>query len=218
VTLNASLFALALPALALAMPVAASNVDLRVVGSILPDAACAMTIGNGAVNLGRINLSDLNADPTKPTHLGERAVKMEIHCASKTRYALLLSSTSQSDGDTFDLGLVSAADRSKVGSLNVLFDSGAPLVDGARGYYTSADAGDLAHASWGPSVNSTLLLQTGTFAMGFVKTHGSTEAPPAIKDASTRLLVRPSIKPSNDIDLSTEITFAGDMTFELRYL
>lgn len=217
-TFNASLCALALPALALAMPVAASNVDLRVVGSILPDAACAMTIGSGAVNLGRINLSDLNADPTKPTHLGERAVKMEIHCASKTRYALLLSSTSQAGGEGFDLGLVSAADQSKVGSLNVLFDGGAALVEGARGYYTAAEAGDLAHTSWGPSTNSTVLLQTGRLAMGFVTTHGSTEAPPPIKDASTRLLVRPWIKPSNELDLSNEITFSGDMTFELRYL
>ena len=216
-TFKATLCALALPALALAMPVAASNVDLRVVGSILPDAACAMTVGNGAVNLGRINLSDLNADPTKPTYLGERVVKMEIHCASNTRYALLLSSTSQSAGDELDLGLVSTADQSKVGSLNVLLDGGAALVDGARGYYTFAEAGDLAHASWGPSADSTLPLRT-TYAMGFVKTHGSTEAPPAIKDASTRLLVRPSIKPSNEIDLSNEISFAGDMTFEMRYL
>jgi hypothetical protein len=196
-----------------------SSADLRVGGRIIPGSSCSMTIGDGELDLGRIHRDALNPDHSKRTRLAEQRIKMQIVCEAAARYALvatgLLPVGSQ---DTFDFGLVSDADQTPAGNLYVRFDSGSAHIEGARGYYTGTDTPhDLDHAIWGPSTSSILPVPNSNFAMGFVTAIGIDDPPSPIRNFDTYLLVQPWIRPVNELDLSDEIAFAGDLAFEIRY-
>lgn len=220
-TLKARTYLLAFASLALATaaPVDASNADLRVAGSITPGAACAMKLGNNnLIELGRITRDDLHPDPTQPTKLETQRIKMFINCGSAQRYALVASSASAPGGDEFDFGLVSGNGQVSAGSLRILFSGGTAHIEGKNGYYTTTlDQPDLENAAWGPSKLSTLPIPNGVHALGFVTTDGSRAVPPAIKDFDAYLLVEPTIRPVNELDLRDEIAFAGELGFEIRY-
>jgi hypothetical protein len=192
------------------------NADLRVAGSIVPAGSCNVTIGDGVIEFGTV---ELEPDPAKPTRLDEQRVKMAIGCTAPTRYALVAtSSSSVGIADPHNFGLVSVSDRSATGSLYVRIDSASDHIEGKRAYHTGADAFvDLASATWGPSTFSTWPIARGSLAIGFVTADGSYEVPPRIKDFDTYLLVSPTIKPSSELNRTDEIAFSGDLGFEIRY-
>jgi hypothetical protein len=208
---------LLIPASALAS-VATSSASLVLDGVITPGAACDMTLGNGVIDLGRLSRADLNQDPSKPTVLGDRQVEMRIDCPDPRRYAVVATAGTPTAGDEFDFGLSSEGDNSSVGSLYVLFERSWANIEGADAYYTAADtAGDLATAQWGPSSRHVMPIPNGTFAVGFVTTEGSYAAPSPIRNFDIRLLVRPKIRPVNELNLTSEMTFTGSLAFEIRY-
>jgi hypothetical protein len=210
-------FALSLSEPALAS-VGASDANLRLDGTIAPGGACEMTLGNGIIDFGRMSVSDLNPNPSKPTDLEKKRVKMRIDCDRPRRYALVAKSATSVVGDDLDFGLSSQSDHSITGSLYIRFDSASAHIEGARGYYTAADAAvDLATAQWGPSTFSVMPVPNGSFALGFVTSDGSYATPPPIANFDTYLLVSPRIRPVNELDLSDEITFSGSLGFEITY-
>jgi hypothetical protein len=208
---------LSLPAGALAST-ASSSANLRLAGAITPGGACEMTVGNGVIDFERLSVADLNPDHSKPTSLEEQRVKIRIDCESPRRYALVARSSAPVGNDELDFGLFSQSDQSVAGRLHLRFDSASAHIEGARAYYTAADAAvDLATAQWGPSTFSILPVPNGAFAIGFVTSDGSYATPPPIAHFDTYLLVNPRIRPVNELDLSSEIAFSGSIGFEINY-
>jgi hypothetical protein len=196
----------------------ASSTNLQVAGTLSPGPACEMTVGNGLLDLGRISIGDLNPDPSKPTRLESKRVKMRIDCANARRYALVANGSSLSaSGDPIDFGLVSEGDGSPAGSLYARLDSASAHIEGKAAYYTATDqTTGLETAAWGPSSFSVMPVPQG-YAIGFVTTDGSYAAPSAIKNFDTYLLVDPGIRPVSELDLTGKITFTGTLGFDINY-
>lgn len=196
----------------------ASSTNLQVEGTLSPGPACEMAVGNGLLDLGRISRGELNPDPSKPTQLESKRVKMRIDCATPRRYALVGSGNSPAaSGDPLDFGLVSESDGSPAGSLYVRLDSASDHIEGERAYHTATyQTTGLESAAWGPSTFSIVPILRG-YAIGFVMADGSYETPSAIKKFDTYLLVDPSIRPVNELDLTGEITFTGNLGFDITY-
>jgi hypothetical protein len=191
--------------------------DLLVAGTISPASSCEMAVGSGSVDLGSIHRDDLNPDPSKPTPLGVRRIKMRIDCAQPARYALVASSLSGAQSsDRYDFGLF-AQDHAPTGKLFIRFDSASAHIEGKDAFYTYTVDSDLAQANWGPSTFSILPIPFDDFAMGFTTSDGSYAAPAVIKNFDTYLLVAPEIKPSSELNLTDEIAFGSSLGFEIRY-
>lgn len=215
--LTALLFMSLLPASAFA-EVGESQVSLRLEGAIVSAAACDMTIGNGAIDFGRLTLDDLNPDPSKPTVLEEKRIPMRIDCASPRRYAVVASGNTPAAGVHKDFGLFSQTDNAQVGSLYVRFDSWSVHIESVDGFYTwTNDASDLASARWGDSTGETMPVPIAPAAIGFVTSVGSYAPPSPIRQFDTFLLVDPRIRPVNELGLLDELTFSGNLGFEITY-
>lgn len=198
------------------------SVDLLVNGTIAPAAACDVTLGAGALDLGRVNRSMLNEDPSKPTTLEERTVKTLVTCANPSRFAFVVTEAGGTDaGNPLVFRMNDIHSDAAPGKLFLLFDTQSTRIDGAQGYATGSNQGttDLEHATWGPATPSreNLPITNGRYAVGFVKTAESDDVPVAMKTLSVDLLVRPSINPVNDLDLSGDIAFESDLGLEIRY-
>jgi hypothetical protein len=199
----------------------AGNVDLAVNGSITPAAACEVSTGSAALNLGTINRAILDADPSKYTDLKEQRVLTSVNCPSARRFAFVVTEAGGSDTVSPLVFDMHATNDAKPGSLFLLFDTQSTKIDGVQGYATGSvnGTGDLGQESWGPSTSSkeNLPITNGRYAVGFVKAAGSTDAPVPMENLSVYLLVRPRINPVNDLDLSSEIAFSSDLGLEIRY-
>jgi hypothetical protein len=192
------------------------NAQLHVAGRIVPGASCTVTVGDGSIDFGPI---ELESDPALPTKLPEMKVRMSISCGVATRYALVPTSSSSGDiANPKSFGLLSEIDQSLAGSFFVRIDSSSDHIEGRKAFHTGTDASlDLGSALWGPSTFSILPLGRGEFAIGFVTEDGSYATPSTIKDLDTYLLINPTIKPANELDRTDEIAFSGDLGFEIMY-
>jgi len=198
------------------MPATATetSADLRVNGSIAPGGSCDMTVGNGAIEFGRV---ELNSDPTKPTPLEIQRVKMTLTCTTATRYALIAGTTAPGENPG-SFGLVSGESGSLTGKMIVRLDNSSDHIEGVNAFHTStAASADLATAQWGTSTSSAWPLSAGDQAIGFVLQDGSQAAPSYIKNFYTYLIVEPVVRPSGELDLRDEIAFQGNLGFEVRY-
>lgn len=214
----------ALASLLMATSVGATDTsaDLVVKGAITPGAACTVTLGGGSLSLGTIKRDMLNADPSKPTDLEEKRVTTTVGCAHPTRFAFVVREAGGSDpSDEKAFPMRAENGVESAGNLFLRFDADSTMIDQTvQGYPTGADGMDnLEHASWGPSTPliENLPITNGRYAVGFVKAEGSTEAPGYIKDLSVKLLVRPRVKPVDQLDLSGNIGFSSDLGLEISY-
>ena len=196
--------------------------DLRVNGSITPGAACDVVLGNGALDLGRISRASLNEDVSKPTKLDEQNIRTTVSCPNARRFAFVVTEARGSDAsDEYVFKMHDTGKEATAGELFLLFDAQSTKIDGVQGYATGSreGTGDLEHATWGPATpaRENLPITNGRYAVGFVKTAGSEDAPVSMKALSVDLIVRPFIKPVNELDLSGDIAFASDIGLEIRY-
>jgi hypothetical protein len=199
-----------------------ASADLFVKGSIAPGAACNVVIGS-TLKLPPIKRKDLNANPALPTtDLEEQRVPTGVHCAQPTRFAFVMREAGGQDMNSEYAFTMRVGDSEKSpGKLLLLFDTQSTKIDnGIQGYATGASSMDgLEQATWGPATSSreNLPITNGRYAVGFVKTADSTEAPAYITDLNVKLLVRPWIKPVNELDLSADIGFSSDLGLEISY-
>lgn len=215
------LFASASLLLAVSADASAGNVDLMVKGSITPAAACNVSTGSAALNLGTINRATLNADPTQYTNLEEQRVLTSVNCPSARRFAFVVTEAGGSGSANPLVFDMHADNDTKPGNLFLLFDTQSTKIDGVQGYATGSGngTGDLGQETWGPSTSprENLPITNGRYAVGFVTSAGSTDTPVPMENLSVYLLVRPRIKPVNDLDLSGDIAFSSDLGLEIRY-
>ncbi|HVI56832.1 MAG TPA: hypothetical protein VM621_17460 [Luteibacter sp.] len=200
----------------------AASADLLVNGSIAPGAACGVSIGSSALDLGTIARGMLNEDPSKPTNLEEQRVKTLVTCLNATRFAFVVTEARGSDfSQPLVFNMYAADGEATPGKLFLLFDTQSTKIDGKQGYATGSSQGtsDLEHATWGPATSprENLPITNGRYAVGFVRVAESTDAPDNIKDLSVDLLIRPLIKPTNELDLSDTVGFSSDLGLEIRY-
>ncbi len=213
----------AAPLLLVASGVAMANTaQLSVGGTITPGAACTVTLGSTAMDLGTIHRGMLNPDPAQPTKLDEQRVKTAVNCPSARRYAFVVTEAGGTDAAhplVFDMR--ADDDGGTPGKLFLLFDAQSTQIEGKQGYATGSNEGtsDLGHATWGPSTPSreNLPITNGRYAVGFVTAENSTDVPVSIKDLSVDLLVRPQIDPTSELNLADDIGFASDLGLEIRY-
>jgi len=208
--------------LAVSLDAGAGKGDLTVHGSITPAAACDVSTGSAALELGEINRAMLNEDPSKYTDLEEQRVLTTVTCPSARRFAFVVTEARGGDAANprvFDMH--DTVGEAKPGSLFLLFDTQSTKIDGEQGYATGSSngVGDLGQETWGPSTSSRedLPITNGRYAVGFVRSAESTDAPVAMETLSVKLLVRPRIKPVNELDLSREIALSSDLGLEIRY-
>lgn len=207
------LYVLALHTATLVAPAMASSTDLRIAGSISPAGPCEVTLQGGVIDLGRVSRNKLHA--TQPTPLGTKNLMLDIHCESKSRYAIATTSAS---GKQRDFGLFSAVDQSPVGILEIFFRPKEGHTDGAPHYLTVADDGaDLPNAAWEASTSSSLPAWNGAQLAGFVDTEGSKSGPSFARHLHAILGMKPAISPANELDLRDDIAFGSVVSFELRY-
>jgi hypothetical protein len=196
--------------------------DLLVNGSITPGPACDVALGNGALDLGRISRASLNEDASQPTKLDEQSIRTMVTCPSPRRFAFVVTEAGGSDAaEEYVFKMHDTGKDATAGELFLLFDTQSTKIDGAQGYATGSQQGtsDLEHATWGPATPSRedLPITNGRYAVGFVKTAESEDAPVYMKALSVDLIVRPFINPVNELDLSGDIAFASDIGLEIRY-
>jgi hypothetical protein len=217
----ANLLASASLLLAIPFQAEAGSAELLVNGSITPAAACGVSLGSAALNLGTINGAMLDPDPGKYTELAEQTVRTLVHCPDARRFAFIVNEARGSTGNPMEFSMHDQASETKPGNLFLLFDAQSTKIDGKQGYATgsSPGIGNLEDATWGPATSSreNLPIPNGRYAVGFVKKAESTDAPVAMEDLSVDLLVRPRIKPKNELDLAGDIVFSSDIGLEIRY-
>lgn len=217
-----TLFASASLLFAASTAVHAGNTDLLVEGSIVPGAACNVTVGGGSIDLGTITRDMLNPDPSKPTSLDERKLKTLVDCTNPARFAFVVTEARGGDAALPEVFKMYDQDGvSSPGKLFLLFDAQSTMIDSVQGYPTGSNEGttDLGNATWGPSTpyQENLPITNGRYAVGFVRNASSTDAPGTIKNLRVDLLVRPRLNPVNELDLSGQIAFASDIGLEIRY-
>jgi hypothetical protein len=200
----------------------AQSADLLVTGSIVPAAACNVSLGGGPLDLGTITREMLNPDPSRPTSLEERTLKTLVDCASPARFAFVIREARGGDPAMPEVFKMYGQDGvSNPARLFLLFDAQSTMIDGVQGYATGSNQGttDLANATWGPATpfEENLPITNGRYAVGFVRNAGSTDAPGTIRNLRVDLLVRPEINPVNELDLSGEIAFGSDIGMEISY-
>ena len=198
---------------------AATKADLLVTGKIVP-AGCDVTIGNGApLDLGDINVADLNPEHDKVTALPNRQVAYNVTCTGPV--ALSTSWVDNKDGDGthpgpnnnyFSMGKDAAG--SPIGSLWIQHGGGASVVVTGNGAETHANviASDNG-IDWRDNVyGAASKTQVNSFAP-----LGET-TPAAYTTYSGRFVLKPAIAPVNTLDLSTALTIDANATMELTYL
>lgn len=195
-----------------------TNTDLLVTGSIAPGGACVVAIG-ATLNLGTVKPD--RDHPELPTALDEQRVPVAVGCPQPRRFAFVVREARGQDPSSEKAFAMHADESDKSpGNLFLLFDTQSTKIDGIQGYATGADrVNGLEQASWGPATPSreNLPITNGRYAVGFVKEAESVQVPDNIETLSVKLIVRPVIKPANDLDLTSNISFSSDLGLEISY-
>ena len=197
---------------------AANKADLLVIGKIVP-AGCNVTIGTGApLDLGDIQVSALNPDPDKPTSLTVPSVPYNITCTAPIAISTSWVDNQEADGtflpspNHFSLG--KDASDAPIGYLWIQHGSGASVAVTGNGAETHANVITSANGiTW---TNSPYGQASKTHRNSFAPVGAST--PEAYTTYSGRFVIKPSIAPVNDLDLSTSLNINANATMELSYL
>ena len=198
---------------------AATTADLKVTGKVVP-ASCDVTIGTGApLNLGDIQVSALESDPTKPTPMPNATLPYNITCTGPVAISTSWVDNQEADGtypaagnNLFSLGK-DAADA-PIGHLWIQHGGGASVAVTGNGTETHANV--LASADGITWVDSQYGQASKTQMNSFAPAGATT--PAAYTTYSGNFTLKPTIAPVNDLDLSTSLNINANATMELSYL
>ena len=198
---------------------AATTADLKITGKVVP-ASCDVTIGTGApLDLGDIQVSALESDPTKPTPMPNATLPYNITCTGPVAISTSWVDNQAADGtypssnpNYFSLGK-DAADA-PIGHLWIQHGGGASVAVTGNGTETHANV--LASADGITWVNSQYGQASKTQMNSFAPAGATT--PAAYTTYSGNFTLKPTIAPVNDLDLSTSLNINANATMELSYL
>lgn len=224
-------------AVAAASVMAADSVELSVIGVVLPSAACMPVLaGNGVVDYGVIDLSDLSPNSYNPLPI--HSVGFSITCGTPTKVAIqpqslrpatsvaggwgseevggfIYSPIAIAGGDdqmTHAAGLNFDASGTPIGGLGINFRPNSTTIDGASLIdilEKSVDTGDIFKLK--PN-GKTLRGSTYAWALrGYVN-------PLAFLSLRTEIDVQAYVNKKEELDPSNEIELDGLVSFDLVYL
>ncbi|MGY2289395.1 DUF1120 domain-containing protein [Pseudomonas sp. SDO528_S397] len=185
---------------------AASSVDLTVKGLITPSACTPGLSAGGAVDYGKVSAKDLS--PTASTHLGYSVLDLTVACDAATLMAFEAfdnrPGSAPEPTDSFGLGLV---DGHKLGSYSLrMLD---PVADGVVVQTIASDDRGL---TW--FAERTII----PLAYQSVASASDASAPIPVQNLQMGLRFSTYIAPTQDMDLSNEITLDGSATLQIVYL
>ena len=197
---------------------AATTADLKVTGKVVP-ASCDVTIGTGApLNLGDIQVSALESDPAKPTPMPNATLPYNITCTGPVAISTSWVDNQEADGTAlpspnhFSMG--KDASDAPIGYLWIQHGAGGSVAVTGNGAETHANVITSANGiTW---TNSPYGQASKTHRNSFAPVGAST--PEAYTTYSGRFVIKPSIAPVNDLDLSTSLNINANATMELSYL
>lgn len=188
--------------------IAASSVDLGIIGQITPS-ACEPSLSNGGVyDLGKIAAKALNKD--LPTALPVHLMQLSVRCDALTLVALqptdnrLGSSSDSATPTKFGLGLINGHEKLGNLSLNmrsVLADSVAARPIGSTEIGTWAPASVMSHHFMTSVSNGSVPL-----------------VPLAFKLMTADLQISPIIAPAATLTLTEQVPIDGFVTLTMNYL
>ena len=198
---------------------AATTADLKVTGKVVP-ASCDVTIGTGApLNLGDIQVSALESDPTKPTPMPNATLPYNITCTGPVAISTSWVDNQEADGtypaagnNLFSLGK-DAADA-PIGHLWIQHGGGASVVVTGNGTETHAN---VLASNDGITWVDAQYGQISKIAMNSFAPVGAT-TPAAYTTYSGTFTLKPQIAPVDTLDLSTSLNINANATMELNYL
>ena len=198
---------------------AATTADLKVTGKVVP-ASCDVTIGTGApLNLGDIQVSALESDPTKPTPMPNATLPYNITCTGPVAISTSWVDNQAADGtypaagnNLFSLGK-DAADA-PIGHLWIQHGGGASVAVTGNGTETHAN---VLASNDGITWTVTQYGQVSKIAMNSFAPVGAT-TPAAYTTYSGTFTLKPQIAPVDTLDLSTSLNINANATMELNYL
>lgn len=213
--------------------VMAENIDVKVIGTIIPP-ACKPTLGGGGtIDYGNIPVSSLKSDTY--TVLAEKQVDFSITCDAPARVAIhavgskadtVTDMVKTVSYDAFSGSLFIASPGvvglgmsggKKIGGYSIRLVPGSYSVDGNDADSISRDA------AGGPWLPASSLWAGGLFSTSFKDLQSSwaskgTLAPIPFKTVAGKLGVQAYITKTSDLDLSKSINLDGLTTLELVYL
>ena len=195
---------------------AASSVELTVKGFITP-LACTPSLSNsGLVDLGKIPRRDLNVDRRTP--LRDHALDFRIQCSAPGRFALLMRDNREGSAiveSQIFYGLDYDGSGNKIGLYSLNFNPENTVVDDLpQVFRTDSTTGGVA---WSTSNDRPIPIAARSY-LGFTDRAGSNAGPIAIRDLTSRVIVKTVIAPTSELDLSTDVQIDGSATLEIVYL
>ena len=198
---------------------AATTADLKITGKVVP-ASCDVTIGTGApLDLGDIQVSALESDPTKPTPMPNATLPYNITCTGPVAISTSWVDNQEADGtypatgvNLFSLGK-DAADA-PIGHLWIQHGGGASVVVTGNGTETHAN---VLASNDGITWVDAQYGQISKIAMNSFAPVGAT-TPAAYTTYSGTFTLKPQIAPVDTLDLSTSLNINANATMELNYL
>ncbi|MEB7587824.1 DUF1120 domain-containing protein [Serratia rubidaea] len=229
-----SVCALAVLAATTLPAMAASTVDVRVIGTITPTACTPTLSGGGTIDYGAINPNTLSA--TDYTVLEERQIDFSITCDAPAKVAIkstngrpntVAGSTETAAGSAFppagvsifgqtNLGVLGLGldGTAKIGGYAVRLEQGTIVVDG------SINANNLASTD-----NGTTWLGTASGAFNVPNAerlitwgNGTNTIPIAFTTLTGKLGAQAYLNKSSELDLTKPVALDGLTTIELVYL
>lgn len=192
--------------------VAATTVDLRVTGTIVP-AACDITLAGGDFDFGSINSGSLNS--TSGTTLASPGSKsINVVCSAPTLVGIRAidnraGTATNSTDDAYGVG--QDARGAKIGYYLIEINADA-VVDGSAAFKSwSNDAG----VSWG-APSRTVLPHTPGVVVSWNRTSPDAD-PDSVTLVAQPISVQLHIAPTNTLDTSSEVAIDGSATIELVY-
>jgi type 1 fimbria pilin len=210
--LRHSLLATTLLAALSSTAMAQRSADLTVIGTIVPG-SCTLTLSNGGnVDLGQIDLAQL--DPLVATALPAQNVAVSIACAAPMRFATTATEnrpgTASATGDSF-FGLGETSAGNPIGFYELRVAS--PTADGvAANAIASANA-----TAWTVPAGGVKVEHGTGNTLTAVRT-GASGGPSILTTATWNLQVHPTIAPSDSLALTASEYIDGSMTLDIVYL
>ncbi|MCL6703642.1 DUF1120 domain-containing protein [Pseudomonas sp. T1.Ur] len=196
--------------------VAASNVDLRVSGLIVPTACTPLMPGGGLIDYGTISRQDLNVD--RRTRLPVKHLQVNVTCHGPSRFALRMSDNRDGSAlvnSEIYYGLGFDRQGTPLGVYSMVFDPKRTQVDNAAPIYGTEST--TAGLAWRTANLNPIYIGARSY-LGFTDSEGSTTGPTPIQTLSTTVDIEAVINATQNLDLNTDTRLDGSATLEVVYL
>jgi len=191
---------------------AADTTELKVKGTVRPNACTPTLTADGVIDYGTIPAASLKAG--NKTTLAEKAINLAIVCDNAAKIAVTFTDNRAatrvpgivSAGESANFGLGSAAGNN-IGGYSVKFDT--VTKDGGFAIYLGSNDSGASWATYSPYADT---------VGGYVSVGTGSATPAAGKVFSMGLKVQAVLNKPENMSLTQDVPLDGSATIEVRYL